>query len=113
MSKEEHEYFDNPFKVCSDEWCDRSYINSVIYCSTSRIEHIEDTIKDYTAYIQKDIDRGFYPNLRCNHVQKWIEDYKKEVRQLKYELSVLKREGFSDKEKIRSYQLLHKHNGEC
>lgn len=99
--------YENNFKVCSDEWSDRSLINSLIWCMSLELEQTEDTIKDDTEYIIKDIDNGYYPNLRCEHVLKHIDRCRKRVAKLKAELKVLTTEGVSDKEKLEKYWVLH------
>jgi len=71
------------------------------------LEQTEDTIKDDTEYIIKDIDNGYYPNLRCEHVQEHIDRCRKRVAKLKAELKVLTTEGVSDKEKLEKYWVLH------
>jgi hypothetical protein len=99
--------YENNFKVCSDEWSDRSLINSLIWCMSLELEQTEDTIKDDTEYIIKDIDDGYYPNLRCEHVLEHIDRCRKRVAKLKAELKVLTTEGVSDKEKLEKYWVLH------
>ena len=97
----------NPFKVCSDEWCDRSFINSKIITINFEIEQMEVSIKDYMEYINRDIEKGCFPNPRSKYVQEDIISYRKEVAKLKAELNVLTAEGRSDKEKIERYWAIH------
>lgn len=96
----------NPFKVGSDEWCDRSFINSKIITINFEIERNENTIKDYMEYINRDIEKGCFPNPRSEYIQEDIISYRKEVAKLKAELNVLTAEG-PDKEKIERYWAIH------
>ena len=96
----------NPFKVCTEEWCDRSFINSHIININFEIERNENKIKDYMEYINRDIEKGCFPNPRSKYVQEYINRYRKQVDKLKAELNVLTA-GRSDKEKIERYWAIH------
>ena len=88
--------------MCTEEWCDRSFINSHIININFEIERYENTIKDYMEYINRDIEKGCFPNPRSKYVQENINRYRKQVAKLKAELNVLTAEG-PDKEKIERY----------
>jgi len=100
-------YFKNPFKVCSDEWADRSLINSIIWTSTSRLDRIKEDMDDYDVEIQRDKEVGSYPNLRCDHMEKEIEKRTNELFRIKHELSILKMESVEDKRKLELYWKVH------
>lgn len=51
------EYIENPFKACSDEWADRSLINSLIWTTSLEIESKNETIKLHERQIQSDKDK--------------------------------------------------------
>lgn len=104
------EYIENPFKACSDEWADRSLINSLIWTTSLEIESKNETIKLHERQIQSDKDKGFYPNPMYTDIEEWIKEYKREVRIMIHQLKVLKADGRTDKDKLELYWTLNHEN---
>lgn len=93
-------HFENPFKVCSDEWTHRSLINSFIHDIEIEIILKEDTIKDYQDEIKKELSKSCHSEIWIERIQEHIKRHQKDVAKLKNELSVLKMEGMEDREKL-------------
>lgn len=106
ISKIIYPEYENPFKMSSDEWDDRSFINSLIHNIKIGIELCKDTIKDDEEYIKKDIERGFYPNITCEHVKRNIDERVNKLVNLKDELRILTNDSLTDKEKLERYWTL-------
>gem|GEM_PF-4827656 len=106
----QYPHFENPFVVSSDEWSDRSLVNSFIHNIEIEIILTEDTIKDYTYELETELNRECNSEILINSLQKYINRYKKEVARLKNELSILKTEGITDKERLEKRRFVHWHD---
>ncbi len=95
--------FPNPYKVCSDEWADRSLINSVIYCSESRLESLKEYIDDDYAEIEKYKELGYYPNPRCELIDVELGRKVDELFRIKEEINILKKDDIEDRLKLRMF----------
>jgi uncharacterized protein YlxW (UPF0749 family) len=103
----QYPHFENPFAVSSDEWSDRSLINSFIHNLEIEIILTEDRIKDYTKELENELGKSCHSEILINSLQKYINKNKRDIAKLKKELSVLKTEGMTDKDKLEKRSEIH------